>query len=104
MQKALLKFLCLSCLCLPCLVFGQAPDTHKNFTEQTPTSQCLACHKSYEVVAERTQNVVPNPHASHRGNVNCMECHSFKGQQIFMCNDCHAFQTKEDGFHLANRK
>ena len=37
--------------------------------------QCLQCHQSYDALAEKTKNLEPNPHKSHLGAVNCVECH-----------------------------
>ena len=89
----------------PVLALGtaqaQTPD-HSAFAADTPTSTCFGCHGSYADVAKQTASLKPNPHDSHRGKPGCMECHAFtKGQKpVFMCNDCHAFPTEADGFHL----
>lgn len=52
---------------------------------------CLACHKSYPEVAARTNALKPNPHDSHKGEVECSDCHSTHGTSRLMCNDCHSF-------------
>lgn len=56
--------------------------------------ECLKCHQSYDALAEKTKNVVPNPHMSHLGAVNCVECHKADKpakQPELMCNSCHNF-------------
>jgi hypothetical protein len=52
---------------------------------------CLKCHKSYAAVAERTEKLKPNPHASHDGDVSCMNCHSTHGTSRLYCIGCHNF-------------
>ena len=57
--------------------------------------QCLKCHQSYEVLGQRTANLVPNPHINHIGAVNCTECHKAdkpSRQPELMCNECHNFK------------
>lgn len=58
---------------------------------------CLGCHKSYSAVAERTAKMNPNPHASHRGEPQCTNCHSMHGTPRFECNDCHNFKITIKG-------
>lgn len=53
--------------------------------------QCLKCHQSYKVLADKTKNLTPNPHHSHLGKVRCSDCHSGHQQSRLMCNDCHKF-------------
>lgn len=51
--------------------------------------QCLQCHQSYDALAEKTKNLEPNPHKSHLGAVNCVECHKAdkpSKQPELMCN------------------
>lgn len=60
-------------------------------------STCLGCHESYEKVAERTAKMTPNPHASHRGEPDCSNCHSMHAKPRFECNDCHSFNIKMKG-------
>lgn len=82
--------------------YGAAVN-HGDFGEQTSSKTCLACHGKADVI-QTTARLNPNPHDSHRGFVECMECHSFAKDKpaILMCNDCHAFETK-DGFHIISR-
>ena len=56
--------------------------------------QCLACHGSYEQLAEKTAKVTPNPHDSHLGKVRCSDCHVGHADPKLMCNDCHKFNLK----------
>ena len=42
----------------------------------------------------RTAKMEPNPHRSHLGDVNCVECHSGHGEPCLMCNDCHQFKIQ----------
>lgn len=55
---------------------------------------CLACHQSYDALAQKTEKLDPNPHKTHLGNVRCSDCHSGHGQARLMCNDCHKFDLK----------
>lgn len=56
--------------------------------------QCLACHGSYEKIAERTKNSVPNPHFSHYGEKDCSTCHKGHAPSEVSCNSCHKFSLK----------
>lgn len=54
--------------------------------------QCLKCHGSFDKLAEQTKDVVPNPHYSHLGEVDCIACHkSDKSEPELTCNQCHKF-------------
>lgn len=52
---------------------------------------CFECHESYEAIAKRTSKLTPNPHESHKGDVECASCHSSHGRGKLMCNNCHGF-------------
>lgn len=55
--------------------------------------QCMQCHGDYAKLAELTKSLTPNPHRSHMGEVNCVECHQpDKLQPELMCNSCHKFK------------
>ena len=43
------------------------------------------------LLAATTANERPNPHASHRGEVDCAECHHVHKASVTQCNQCHAF-------------
>ena len=85
------------------LMAADIPENHSGFNAKTPSQTCLGCHSKSDV-AKRTAQLNPNPHDSHRGFIDCMECHSFDKNKpsILLCNDCHAFDTT-DGFHIISR-
>jgi fumarate reductase flavoprotein subunit len=57
-----------------------------------PTSVCLGCHGGdYAKLAERTQKMAQNPHASHLGNANCESCHHAHKPSENYCAKCHSF-------------
>lgn len=70
--------------------------TGKTFTAPAKET-CLTCHQSYEAVAKRTEKLTPNPHFSHRGQRECVACHSMHAKPHFECNDCHTFSLKMKG-------
>ena len=51
---------------------------------------CKTCH-SYDDLAKRTAKLEPNPHYTHLGDVNCVECYRVHLDLHLMCNDCHKF-------------
>lgn len=56
---------------------------------------CMQCHGDYKTLAAKTKNLEPNPHFSHMGEVNCVECHKAdKVKPESMCNSCHKFTFK----------
>jgi fumarate reductase flavoprotein subunit len=69
------------------------PDCHgaKGPPQVPDRETCLKCHKSYAAVAERTEKLKPNPHASHDGWVACTHCHATHGTSRLYCNGCHNF-------------
>ena len=65
--------------------------------------QCLQCHQSYDALAEKTKNLEPNPHKSHLGAVNCVECHKAdkpSKQPELMCNSCNNFTLRRNNLLL----
>ncbi len=56
--------------------------------------KCLACHQSYEALAQKTEKLDPNPHYTHLGNVRCSDCHAGHQKPQLMCNDCHQFDLQ----------
>ena len=73
------------------------PSAPALLNRPSPKSQCLQCHQSYDALAEKTKNLEPNPHKSHLGAVNCVECHKAdkpSKQPELMCNSCHNFTLK----------
>ncbi len=58
--------------------------------------QCMKCHGDYEKLGEQTSDLVPNPHKSHMGQVNCEDCHKPNlAKPVLMCNQCHNFTIKK---------
>lgn len=54
--------------------------------------RCLACHGSYEALAEKTKPKEPhgpNPHKSHLGAIACTACHYGHQKAVLYCKDCH---------------
>ena len=59
-------------------------------------NQCLKCHQSYEALAAKTDKYAVNPHYSHLGAVDCVECHQpDKANPELMCNSCHKFDMNK---------
>ena len=87
------------CLCLSTAVSAQisANPPHKLLKPDSSMSDCLVCHQSYEAVAKRTNSIKPNPHESHRGEVDCIVCHKIDQKPHFECNDCHEFNIVMKG-------
>lgn len=87
------------CVCLSTAVSAQisANPTHKLLKPDSPMSVGLVCHQSYEAVAKRTNSIKPNPHESHRGDVDCIVCHKIDQKPHFECNDCHEFNIVMKG-------
>lgn len=72
---------------LPCT------SCHADGMKAPGNEACLACHGSYDKVAERTAKLTPNPHFNHRGEQNCTNCHSLHDKSRIECNDCHSFNN-----------
>jgi len=53
------------------------------------TDTCFKCHISYSKVAEQTNKITPNPHKSHRGDLECMVCHHIHRTSEDYCKECH---------------
>lgn len=78
-------------------------DCHKTDAPQAaPTNgACLACHGSYEQLAEKTKpkhvanpddkEAHANPHASHMGQISCADCHHTHKPSELVCGQCHSF-------------
>ena len=62
------------------------------------SDKCLACHRSFKEVAEKTQGLRPNPHQNHlveSGNVECTSCHNGHKANEISCWSCHATMNFE---------
>jgi hypothetical protein len=63
-----------------------------NTASPPTTATCLSCHGgTYEKLAAVTAKDEPNPHASHRGDVDCAECHHVHKVSVTLCNQCHTY-------------
>jgi fumarate reductase flavoprotein subunit len=51
---------------------------------------CLGCHgPTYNDLAKQTIQKIPNPHASHRGELACGNCHHVHKASELLCDNCH---------------
>lgn len=58
--------------------------------------RCMKCHGDYKNLAQKTKDFSPNPHYSHMGEVNRVECHKpNQAKPDLMCNSCHKFEIKK---------
>jgi fumarate reductase flavoprotein subunit len=55
---------------------------------------CFPCHRDYSRLAERTKNMIPNPHSSHLGEIACGNCHHAHKRSDDYCAQCHYFGFK----------
>jgi RecJ-like exonuclease len=64
----------------------------QNMATPPTTATCLGCHGgTYEKLAATTAKDQPNPHASHRGDLDCAECHHVHKASVTLCNQCHTY-------------
>ena len=61
---------------------------------KVPTVICNECHGDQAKLANRTQKVIPNPHESHLGEVECELCHHAHKPSEDYCGSCHEFSYK----------
>jgi hypothetical protein len=61
-------------------------------TGNAPSSVCNACHGDYSEVAGLTEQVEPNPHDSHQGELKCTACHKAHRESVLFCNSCHFYE------------
>lgn len=65
------------------------------FPRQRPaTEQCLKCHGNYKELVPLTEDVFPNPHKSHLGEIRCTRCHKEHQKSVLYCNKCHIFDLE----------
>lgn len=63
--------------------------------ESPSKGQCLMCHGgSYEKLAEQTDKLDINPHASHLGKEECVKCHRGHKPPTLVCARCHDFSQE----------
>lgn len=68
----------------------------KNTTGFAIKTECMKCHGDYKKLAAQTKQYTPNPHYSHMGEVNCVECHNPNSNKVEpMCNTCHKFKFEK---------
>lgn len=69
---------------------------HVESTAKPPAmATCLSCHGgTYAKLAAQTAQDQPNPHESHRGEVDCAECHHVHKVSVTKCNECHTYDMK----------
>lgn len=62
---------------------------------QIQMDNCLKCHSgSYEKLASQTDKGDINYHATHMGEINCIECHQGHTASRLVCDQCHEFKVK----------
>lgn len=69
----------------------ECADCHgKDIGEMVANQSCLACHESFEKVAERTTDMHINPHRSiHFMDYVCAACHQGHKPLNNFCQNCH---------------
>lgn len=56
---------------------------------------CLTCHRSYQVVSAKTEDLEPNPHASpHYEEAECSLCHKSHRDSVLLCDQCHQYDME----------
>ena len=61
-------------------------------------SENIIVTRYYDKLAKQTADLVPNPHHSHLGQVNCEDCHKANlSKPVLICNQCHNFTIRKDG-------
>ena len=55
---------------------------------------CLKCHGPYEKLAAKGEKLEHNPHASHLGELECINCHHGHKPSVDYCARCHTFGLK----------
>lgn len=64
----------------------------KDMSKPIKYESCLQCHgPTYEDLAKKTDELDINPHATHLGEVSCMECHQGHQKPRLACIQCHEF-------------
>ena len=73
----------------------ECADCHgvDNPTKRARMDACFDCHKSYAAIAKLTEQLHPNPHDSHQGEIQCYQCHRPHKTNKLYCNECHDFQN-----------
>ncbi len=62
----------------------------KSATSKPEQNDCLKCHGgSYAELAKKTDKTDINPHDTHLGEADCLECHSGHKKPKLVCDGCH---------------
>ena len=62
-------------------------------TKAAPAENCLICHQSIAVVAERTKDFERDPHNNHiteSADIECTQCHHGHKIDVPVCDQCHS--------------
>jgi fumarate reductase flavoprotein subunit len=70
------------------LTCGACHDEGRPETEP-PAAGCVRCHGDLVKMGERTRAVPRNPHASHKGDLECRMCHRAHRPSTDWCAQCH---------------
>ena len=73
----------------------ECKSCHGDAEPQKPveTAKCLECHKSFEEVSKKTEDMSPNPHSNHivdSQDLDCSACHHAHKANELYCTQCHA--------------
>lgn len=71
---------------------------------KVPQGDCFRCHGDYETLAERTKDLIQNPHDSHWGALDCGVCHKMHKDSIDYCAQCHDPTVDKPGWTLPPRQ
>lgn len=65
-------------------------------SEKPTKEKCFACHGNYQDLIARTSKADVNPHDSHLGEIQCVQCHSGHKQMTLPCWECHGHVFDND--------
>lgn len=73
----------------------ECKSCHGDANPQKPveTAKCLECHKSFEEISKKTEDMSPNPHSNHivdSQDLDCSSCHHAHKANELYCSQCHA--------------
>ncbi len=71
---------------------------------KVPAAECFRCHGDYQTLAERTSDLIQNPHDSHWGPLDCGVCHKMHRDSIDYCAGCHDPTTDKPGWTIPPRQ
>ncbi|QEM67691.1 cytochrome c3 family protein [Geobacter sp. FeAm09] len=75
---------------------AQCSSCHGGDTKSVVANgKCLACHGSYDQLAEKTKDMHLNPHKNpHFLDIECAACHSGHKPLDAFCQNCHGPLTR----------